>query len=195
MVGGTYKDVAGELAAYTFAKTAHAACGQFRKYTNEPYIVHPVEVAMLVRNAGGNSYMVQAAYLHDVIEDTHITFDHLVEEFGIEVATLVNWLSDKSKLEDGNRLARKEIDRNWIALAPHEAKTIKLADLISNTRSIVLHDLTFAQVYLHEKELMMEVLKEGDPSLYCKAKSLLIDGKLKIEQGRLECALNTPMRS
>jgi (p)ppGpp synthase/HD superfamily hydrolase len=59
--------------ARLFAKAAHAAVGQMRKYTDEPYIVHPVEVAGIVRYWGGTDTMCVAALLHDVLEDTKIT--------------------------------------------------------------------------------------------------------------------------
>lgn len=184
----THKDVVGELAAYEFAKIAHAAVGQVRKYTGEPYIIHPCEVAYLVRSVPHNSGMVAAAYLHDVLEDTKITFDFVAEEFGPDVAALVFWLTDQSKPSDGNRAARKKIDREHIAIAPPEAKTVKLADLISNTSSIVEHDIGFAKTYLAEKKLLLEVLTDGDPTLYLKAQSLLNDGLAKIEQHEKEKA-------
>jgi len=184
----THKDVVGELAAYEFAKIAHAAVGQKRKYTGEPYFVHPLEVARIVRTVPHNSHMIAAAYLHDVLEDTKITFEFLFDEFGADVAALVFWLTDQSKATDGNRKQRKKIDREHIAIAPPEAKTIKLADLISNTKSIVEHDIEFAAVYLEEKKLLLEVLGDGDPTLYSKAKSLLTEGLAKIEQYKKEKA-------
>ncbi len=49
--------------------------GQFRKYTSEPYIVHPRAVARLVADHGGSPDMVAAAWLHDVVEDCNVTID------------------------------------------------------------------------------------------------------------------------
>lgn len=82
-------------------------------------------------------------------------------------------LTDVSKKEDGNRKQRKLIDRNQTAMASPEAKTIKLADLISNTKSIVQYDSSFAKVYMAEKRLLLQVLKEGNGNLYTMAKDLL----------------------
>ncbi len=149
--------------ARIFATAAHAAVGQTRKYTGEPYVVHPVEVAGIVESAGGSNAMIAAALLHDVLEDTGVTFDLLVEQFGSEVAELVLWLTDVSKPEDGNRSTRKALDRQHSAAAPAEAQTIKVADLISNTRSIVAHDPGFAKTYLEEKRLLLDVLTKADP--------------------------------
>ena len=56
-------------------------------------------------------------------------------------------------------------------MATPEAKTIKLADLIDNTKSIVEHDPRFAKVYLEEKRLLLEVLKDGDETLWQQAHS------------------------
>ena len=156
--------------ARIFATAAHAAVGQTRKYTGEPYVVHPIEVSELVASVGGTDAMVAAALLHDVLEDTGVTFDVLEAEFGSEVAELVLWLTDVSKPEDGNRSTRKALDRQHSAAAPAEAQTIKVADLISNTRSIVAHDPGFAKVYLEEKRMLLEVLTKANSTLLNQAK-------------------------
>jgi|LauGreDrversion4_2_1035121.scaffolds.fasta_scaffold332240_1 (p)ppGpp synthase/HD superfamily hydrolase len=156
--------------ARIFATAAHAAVGQTRKYTGEPYVVHPIEVSEIVASVGGTDAMVAAALLHDVLEDTGVTFDVLEAEFGSEVAELVLWLTDVSKPEDGNRSTRKALDRQHSAAAPAEAQTIKVADLISNTRSIVAHDPGFAKLYLEEKRMLLEVLTKADPTLLNQAK-------------------------
>lgn len=158
-----------KVKALTFATAAHAAVGQLRKYTNEPYVVHPIEVAGIVSKVpGATDEMIAAAYLHDVVEDTGVTIELIRKEFGDEVATLVGWLTDVSRPEHGNRAQRKAIDRAHTAGAPAAAATIKLADLLSNTRSIVEHDEKFAKTYLAEKRLLLEVLKHGDPELWRK---------------------------
>ena len=157
--------------ALCFANTAHQ--GQIRKYTGEPYIVHPMEVAQIVRSVTTNPHMIAAALLHDVVEDTNITNDVIRAFFGHHVAMLVEMLTDVSKPEDGNRKTRKELDRRHTSLATPQAKTIKLADLISNIPSIVEHDKNFSKVYMREKKALLEVLVEGDPKLYAKAKELV----------------------
>lgn len=92
-------------------------------------------------------------------------------------------LTDVSNPLDGNRAARKAIDRDHTAKASPEAKTIKLADMISNTASIMKHDLVgFARVYIPEKVKLLEVLREGDPVLWKVAHMQVMDalGKLGI---------------
>jgi (p)ppGpp synthase/HD superfamily hydrolase len=156
--------------ARKFATEAHASIDQRRKYTGEPYIVHPLAVAELVNSVPHTDEMVAAALLHDVVEDTPVTSDEIHAEFGPVVGALVDWLTDVSKPHDGNRRVRKEMDRQHLAKAPPEAKTIKLADLIDNTLTIAKHDPGFWPVYRREKLALLEVLKEGDPVLYRRAK-------------------------
>ena len=156
--------------AQIFASAAHAAVAQKRKYTGEPYIVHPAEVAKIVAGVpGATPDMVAAAWLHDVVEDTGCTFTDIHMAFGIDIATLVGWLTDVSKPEDGPRWFRKKMDREHTAEAPAEAQTIKLADLISNSRSIMEHDPKFAKTYLEEKRLLLAVMTKGDPGLHAEA--------------------------
>ena len=158
--------------AYEYAKEAHGE--QKRKYTGEPYIEHPVEVAKLVMQANPDCEMVCAALLHDVIEDTDKTYEDIRDSgFMFGVADLVLELTDISKPEDGNRAARKKLDREHLAKASERAKTIKLADLISNSKSISEHDPRFAEVYMHEKKMLLPHLKEGDAGLFKKAQAIL----------------------
>jgi (p)ppGpp synthase/HD superfamily hydrolase len=157
--------------ARTFATAAHAAVAQLRKYTNEPYIVHPAEVAATVKTVPHTEAMVAAAYLHDVVEDTGVSIELIRAEFGSEVSDLVGWLTDVSRPDHGNRASRKAVDRAHTAAAPAAAQTVKLADLISNTRSIVEHDAKFAETYLAEKRLLLEVMTKADPELMARARA------------------------
>jgi (p)ppGpp synthase/HD superfamily hydrolase len=154
-----------ETRARLFATAAHAAVGQLRKYTHEPYIVHPAEVVKIVKTVDHTEAMIAAAWLHDTVEDTGVSIELIRAEFGSEVSDLVGWLTDVSRPDHGNRAARKAVDRAHTAAAPAEAQTVKLADLISNTRSIVAHDAKFAETYLAEKRLLLEVMTKGDAQL------------------------------
>ena len=159
--------------AARFASLHHAAVGQVRKYKYDPYIVHPASVAKIVASVSDNEAMIAAAWLHDTVEDTTATIEDIRAEFGKEISILVEMLTDVSVPSDGNRAKRKSIDRNHTALASPAAKTIKLADLIDNSSSIIEHDPKFAKVYLEEKRLLLEVLTQGDKSLWNQAKSVL----------------------
>jgi (p)ppGpp synthase/HD superfamily hydrolase len=164
-----------EEKAYAFAMAAHEAVGQKRKYTGEPYIVHPLEVASIVKSVpGATDEMVAAAYLHDVVEDTQVPIEVILHVFGPVVADYVHQLTDPPKVEGGpNRKARKALDAQRLADAPAEVQTIKLADLISNTSTIVRFDPSFAKVYLEEKRLLLEVMTKGDPELHARASRIV----------------------
>lgn len=157
--------------AQAFCIAAHCAVGQVRKYTGEPYYHHPIGVAELltIHVPDCPRHMVIAALLHDVVEDTQVTLQVVQEQFGDQVAMLVYHLTDVSPVVDPTapRKERKRLDREHIAKACPEAKTIKLCDLIHNTVSIAKHgSLGFAQIYLAEKLLLLDVLKDGDQGLY-----------------------------
>lgn len=151
--------------ALVFATNAHCSIGQRRKYTDEPYIVHPIAVADIISTLHCRPEMIAAAYLHDVVEDTPVTLAEIVAEFGDDVGSLVSELTDVSKPGDGNRAARKAADRQHIAQASADGQTIKLADLIDNSHSITAHDPGFAARYMREKRALLEVMVRGDARL------------------------------
>ena len=157
--------------AIWFATQAHA--GQTRKYTGEPYVNHPVEVMQLVSTVTDDPEILAAAVLHDVVEDTPATIMNIRIGFSPRVAELVNDLTDVSKPQDGNRATRKELDRQHTAKASPDAKTIKLADLISNSRIIMKDDPNYAKVYMKEKAALLEVLAEGNAELFRQASDIV----------------------
>lgn len=157
--------------ALDFATRAHG--DQKRKYTGEAYTVHLVEVMNIVRPVSRDDEMLAAALLHDTVEDTATTVDDIKAEFGDRVAKLVSELTDVSKPEDGNRATRKAMDRAKLAGVSADAQTIKLADLISNSRSIVKHDPSFAKVYMDEKRQLLAVLTKGNSLLRAEAQNIV----------------------
>lgn len=165
------------LDACAFATRMHA--GQQRKYTGEPYVLHCLEVARIVAEAGGTPAMIAAALLHDVVEDTPASIEDVADRFGPDIALAVAWMTDVSRPEDGNRAVRKALDRDHLAQAPAAIKSVKLADVISNTRSIVDHGDGFARTYLREISLLLDVLTEGDPALWQQARAEVERGTAK----------------
>jgi (p)ppGpp synthase/HD superfamily hydrolase len=153
--------------ARMFAVAAHAAIGQKRKYTGEDYITHPDAVVKILRRhvPTVTAPMLAAAWLHDVLEDTQVTFETIRFEFGEEVAGYVLGLSHASKPEDGNRETRKMIDAKFLEIQCAEVQTIKVADLMHNTISIVHHDKGFAQTYIPEKMTLLKLMTKADKTL------------------------------
>jgi len=171
--GITHKDSQGLIdAAYNFAKQFHQ--GQKRKYTGEDYIHHPVEVANIVHSITKDCNMMCAAMLHDVLEDTTATHKDFINwGMGFIIYPLVVELTDVSKPSDGNRKFRKNLDLEHLAKSTVDAATIKLADLISNSKSIMEHDLKFAKVYMNEKRELLKVLQHGNRYLLAEAQSIV----------------------
>lgn len=150
--------------AFAFAMIKHH--GQTRKYTGEPYIVHPIAVADIVRSVNGTKEMVAAALLHDVLEDTDAKIYEMREYFGNEITDLVIELTDVYvHPHQGNRATRKNLERQRLATISHNAMTIKVADLIDNSKTIVQHDPDFAKVFLVEKAATLQALAKANPNL------------------------------
>ena len=145
--------------AIVFAKEAHG--NQKRKYSGEPYFVHPEAVAKIVAEKGGDYEMIAAAYLHDTIEDCDITYERILVEFGKRVADLVLELTDVYTSESyptKNRAERKRLEAERLWKISDDAKMIKRADIKHNTSDIVANDADFAKVYLAEKEYILKGL-------------------------------------
>lgn len=154
-----------EARARDFAERHHQAIGQQRKYTGEPYIVHPAAVAALVRTVPHTPAMLAAAWLHDTVEDTRATLTDIESVFGAEVADLVHMLTKPSRPIDGDRSARKALDLAHYSRASADAQSVKLADTVDNLRTVAVHDPAFAALYLAEKAALIDALVAGDPWL------------------------------
>ncbi len=116
--------------AVAFASKAHE--GAVRKGTAVPYIVHPMETAIIVSLMTDDEEMIAAALLHNVIEDTPVTYEEVREKFGERVALLVQAESeDKSK----TWWERKQEKIDHLYTASREVKILALGDKLSNLRS------------------------------------------------------------
>lgn len=157
--------------AMMFAREVHK--DQRRKYTGNPYADHLAEVAGIVGAIASRKWVVgptlvmAVAWLHDCMEDQGVTYSDLIDRFGMAIAEGVFMLSD---MEEGNRSERKAAARARLSKAADWVQTIKCADLISNTASIVQHDPKFAVTYLEEKRLLLDVMTKADPRLLALAR-------------------------
>ena len=121
--------------AIEFAVKAHS--GQFRKGTDIPFIVHPMEVFYLVVRMTSDKDIWAAAVLHDVVEDCEdVTIEQIREKFGDRVAGLVEAESEDKSL---SWKERKQYTIDHTREQPLEVKYIALADKLSNIRSVA-HD-------------------------------------------------------
>lgn len=165
--------------AYAFAAGAHCAIDQRRKYTGEQYIEHPCRVATIVaESVNVTTEMLAAAYLHDTVEDTEVELTDIRSMFGYTIADYVEYLTETSKADnpDMNRMARKTLDAARLAKAPGDVQTVKYADFIDNTSTILEYDPEFGKTYLKEKSMMLQIMDGGDPKLREKAIKITKDG-------------------
>jgi guanosine-3',5'-bis(diphosphate) 3'-pyrophosphohydrolase len=122
--------------AYRFADEAHL--GQFRS-SGEPYISHPVAVAELCAGWRLDADALIAALLHDTMEDSGLRKDQLTERFGVQVADLVDGLSNLDRMEFATRAhAQAESFRKMLLAMARDVRVIliKLADRLHNMRTL-----------------------------------------------------------
>lgn len=126
-------DVSAIQRAYITAKQAHE--GQFRK-SGEPYITHPLAVAQILADLGIGPVTIVAALLHDTVEDTEYTLDQCREDFGDEVAMLVDGVTKLDKLKYGESAQAETMRKMVVAMAKDiRVLVIKLADRLHNART------------------------------------------------------------
>ena len=122
--------------AYVFAATAHA--GQTR-LSGEPYLSHPLAVADTLAEMGFDEPTVVAGLLHDTVEDTKATLEEIEENFGEEVADIVDGVTKISKISFENKEeAQAENIRKMILAMSHDMRVlmVKLADRLHNMRTL-----------------------------------------------------------
>jgi len=168
--------------AEIFATAAHNAIGQSRAFTDGyvPYIIHPERVAQLVSEAQGSPQMRAAAWLHDVVEDTHITLGQIKWQFGDMVAEYVAGLTE-DKESYSTKVERKRAVADGLKDMPIEIRTIKVADLIANMEDLVTNydkikeeAPEFPDRYLNQQRyLFASICKDIHPLLYARAHELL----------------------
>ena len=108
---------------------------QKRKGSKVPYIIHPIEVSIILTQNGCEEEVIIAGILHDTVEDTDVTLEEIKEQFGEKVAKLVEGASEPDKSLPWK--VRKEHTIHYLREeAPMEVKLISCADKLSNLRSI-----------------------------------------------------------
>lgn len=122
--------------AYDFAFQLHA--GQFRA-SGEPYIIHPIAVADLLRDIGASAAVIAAGFLHDVVEDTQVTPEDIEARFGAEVRALVEGVTKLGGIHFTNKTEAQaeNLRRMFLAMASDiRVVLVKLADRLHNMRTL-----------------------------------------------------------
>ena len=162
--------------AFRFANAAHEG---IKRKSGEPFILHPLSVSMIVaKNIGLGATSICASILHDVVEDTDRGFNDIHNmlttvlvkrrsiSFVMKYVIDLTDVYDKTAYPELNRRERKSLERNRLAQIDSVSQSIKYADIIHNTSSIILHDPNFAKVYLKEIKDTLEVMNTGDFEMY-----------------------------
>ena len=122
--------------AFDFAYQLHE--GQFRA-SGEPYIIHPVAVADLLRDIGASAGVIAAGFLHDVVEDTDVTSEEIEQHFGAEVRALVEGVTKLGGIHFTNHTEAQaeNLRRMFLAMASDiRVVLVKLADRLHNMRTL-----------------------------------------------------------
>ena len=117
------------------AVSARAHEGQTRQ-SGEPYITHPLAVAQILAELGIGPVTIAAALLHDTVEDTPYSLDQLREEFGAEIAMLVDGVTKLDKVKYGDHAQAETVRKMIVAMSKDiRVLVVKLADRLHNART------------------------------------------------------------
>lgn len=153
--------------AKRFATRKHGERGQIRKATGAPYIVHPEGVAKIVKDFGGDDEQIQAAWLHDTMEDTGTWEEDLREKFGDRVADLVSELTNDDFAI--RSIGKEDYMSNKLVNLSDDALLIKLSDFLYNIKDHC------PMKTLERMKKNLEVLNFSGRKLDDKCDKLLID--------------------
>lgn len=123
--------------AYNYAEMAHSNAQT--RYSGERYFIHPYHVALILSDLHVDVQTIAAGLLHDVVEDTGITYDDIKREFGVEIANMVDGVTKLSKVKYRNKEERQaESLRKMIIAMSKDIRVviIKLADRLHNIRTL-----------------------------------------------------------
>jgi (p)ppGpp synthase/HD superfamily hydrolase len=153
--------------AIAFAQEQHSS--QQRAADGAPFLLHPLEVASMLKRSRYRDHVVAAAVLHDVLEDTDAERSDLRARFGPEVAELVALVSDDPTVDDEEQ--RKDDVRERVRRAGGDALVVYAADKVSKVRELRILiaaglDADAASTKMRRYRKSLAMLAQANPALY-----------------------------
>ena len=168
------------------ATQAHT--GQVRKYTNEPYINHPLRVAQWLSQFNVGELIEAGAICHDVIEDTGTTHGTLELTVGTQVADLVLEVTNNEYPEGTPRVEKYWGNIVKLLQASPQAQTLKCGDVYDNCKDVYDLDPSYAARYIAEKFFMVRLFTRAQGDVRSVVLRLLSDIYNKMSDGhRIYC--------
>lgn len=175
-----------------YADWAHGA--QMRKFVPERYITHPIRVMEICQSVTQDETMLAAALLHDVLEDTPVQAEELLDFLrhvlpqaaATRTLQLVVDLTDiytHHQYPAWNRRKRKAHEVERLQAISADAQTVKYADIIDNSKELAYLDTDFAAVFLRECRTLLRHMTKGNPLLYDRAVQTVAAGIAHLERG------------
>lgn len=179
--------------AYFFAEQAHE--GQYRR-SGDPYIVHPLAVGKILADMHMDAQSVEAALLHDVIEDTHVSKDQVSDAFGEIVAELVDGVSKIGAIKfESKAEAQAENFRKMVLAMTKDIRVIlvKLADRLHNMRTLgVLHPTKRRRIALETLEIYAPIANRlGMNNIRVELEDLSFTHMYPMRSSRIKKAIKT----
>lgn len=125
--------------AYVFSMKSH---GEQLRHSGDPYYAHPIEVAGILTGLKMDTASICTALLHDVLEDTPVTYDEMVEMFGAEIADLVQGVTKLGQVELSGQASKQAENFQKFVLAMSKdlrVLLVKLCDRLHNMRTLEYH--------------------------------------------------------
>jgi len=153
----------------------NAHLGQVRKYTNEPYINHPIRVSEWLATFHVGEQIEAAALCHDVIEDCDCAYEDLEAHVGVNVADIVLEVTNLNFVDGTPRHKKFWANLAKLMCASHQAQTLKCGDIYDNCKDVYELDPSYAVRYIAEKFILIRLFTRAQSNVLEATVNMLSD--------------------